>query len=157
MTDCLGERIVVERLGKLHSIKESGWFISIPVFDQLRYVVDMREIAMSITPQSSITKDNVQVKVSGNLFCQFVDAERAAYGSSNPLYAVRQHAQSAMRAAIGEMELDQILHARALLNTAIKTTVQEAASAWGIEVKRYEITEITPDRFITEVAIHHHR
>lgn len=114
----------MERLGKLHSIKESGWFIAIPFIDQIRFVIDMREKALQISPQSSITKDNVHVSVSGNLFCQFVDAEKAAYGSSNPLYAVRQHSQSAMRAAIGEMELDQILHARAKLNAIITSTVQ---------------------------------
>lgn len=63
---------------------------------------------------------------------------------------VKQHAQSAMRAAIGELELDQILHARAQLNSMIRAAVQEAAAAWGLEIKRYEITEIHPDRHITE-------
>ena len=76
-----GERMVVERLGKLNSIKESGWFVAIPFIDQIRFVVDMREKALSITPQSAITKDNVHVQVSGNLYCQFVDPEKAAYGS----------------------------------------------------------------------------
>lgn len=56
-----------------------------------------------------------------------------------------------MRAAIGEMELDEILHARASLNSIIKKSVAEAASDWGISVKRYEITDMTPDKFITEV------
>ena len=110
----------------------------------------MREKALSITPQSAITKDNVSVKVSGNLYCQFVDAEKAAYGSKHPLYAVKQHAQSAMRAAIGELELDEILHARARLNSMIRNAVQEAAAAWGLEIKRYEITDVAPDRTITE-------
>lgn len=142
--------MVVERLGKLNSIKESGWFFAIPFIDQIRFVVDMREKALSITPQSAITKDNVHVQVSGNLYCQFVDPEKAAYGSKNPIYAVKQHAQSSMRAAIGELELDQILRARAELNTVIRATVQEAAEAWGLEIKRYEITEVSPDKFITE-------
>lgn len=145
-----GERMVVERLGKLNAIKESGWFFAIPFIDQIRFVVDMREKALSITPQSAITKDNVHVQVSGNLYCQFVDPEKAAYGSKNPIYAVKQHAQSSMRAAIGELELDQILRARAELNTVIRATVQEAAEAWGLEIKRYEITEVSPDKFITE-------
>lgn len=142
--------MVIERLGKFKSIKSGGWFFAIPGVDKIRFVIDMREKALSVPPQSSITKDNVHVKVSGNLFCQFVSAEKAAYGSRNPIYAVKQHAQSAMRAAIGELELDQILHARAQLNTIIRTTVQEAADAWGLEIKRYEITEISPDKFITE-------
>lgn len=145
-----GYNMVVERLGKLHSIQNAGWFVAIPLVDSIKYVVDMREKALSIAPQTGITKDNVHVKVSGNLYCQFVDPNLAAYGSKNPLYAVKQHAQSAMRAALGEMELDEILHARAKLNGMIRESVQESAKAWGLEIKRYEITDISPDKFITE-------
>ena len=139
----------MERFGKLLAIQESGWFLAIPLVDQIAYVIDMRERAMAITPQSAITKDNVSVDVSGNLYFQFVDPEKAAYGSFNPLYAIRQCAQSAMRSAIGELELDEILHARAKLNDMIRTSVQGACESWGLEVKRYEITEIKPDRTIT--------
>ncbi|CAM9904947.1 unnamed protein product [Chrysoparadoxa australica] len=110
----------------------------------------MRERAMEISPQSCITRDNVSVEVSGNLYVQFVDAERAAYGSRNPLYSVRQFAQSSMRAAIGELELDEILHARAKLNRLISEGVQDASKSWGLSVKRYEITEVTPDTQISE-------
>mmetsp|Transcript_31983 Transcript_31983/g.73506 ORF Transcript_31983/g.73506 Transcript_31983/m.73506 type:complete len:381 (-) Transcript_31983:2398-3540(-) len=140
-----GYRYVVERFGKLHSIQDSGWFIAIPLVDTISYVIDVRERALDIPPQSAITRDNVAVEVSGNLFVQFVDPQKAAYGALNPLYSVTQHAQSAMRSAIGEMELDEILHGRARLNAMIKGSLQEAAVPWGLEVKRYEITEITPD------------
>ncbi len=142
--------MVVERLGKFHSIHHGGIFFAIPIIDDIRFVVDLREKSLSISPQAAITKDNVHVTVSGNLYCQFTNPEKAAYGSKNPIYAVKQHAQSAMRAAIGELELDEILHARARLNSMIQTAVQGAADAWGIEIKRYEITDITPDKFITE-------
>ena len=145
-----GQRMVVERLGKLHSIEESGWFFAIPIIDEIRFVVDMREKSLVIQPQACITNDNVAVQVSGNLYCQFIDPEAAAYGSKNPIYAVKQHAQSSMRAAIGEMELDQILRARSELNNIIRTSVQEAATAWGIEIKRYEITEVQPDKTTVE-------
>lgn len=77
-----------------------------------------------------------------------MDAEKAAYGALNPLYSVTQHSQSAMRSAIGEMELDEILHGRAKLNNLIKGSLQEAALPWGLEIRRYEITEITPDQQI---------
>ena len=145
-----GEMMVIERLGKMHEMHEGGWFFAIPLLDKIQYVVDMREKALSIVPQHCITKDNVTVAVSGVLYCQFVDAERAAYGSKNPIYSVKQHAQSSMRAAIGEMELDQILRARSELNTIIRGSVQEASTAWGLDIKRYEITEVTPDVAITE-------
>lgn len=143
-----GHTFVVERFGKLHSIELPGWFIAIPFVDSIRYVIDIRERALDIPPQSAITRDNVSVDVSGNLFVRFFDAEKAAYGSFNPLYSVTQHAQSAMRSAIGEMELDEILHGRARLNTLIKGSLQEAAQPWGLEIRRYEITEITPDEKI---------
>lgn len=143
-----GHRYVVERFGKLHSIEDSGWFIGVPFVDKIAYIVDIRERAMDIPPQSAITRDNVSVEVSGNLFVRFNDAEKAAYGAFNPLYSVTQHSQSAMRSAIGEMELDEILHGRARLNSLIKGSLQEAAVPWGLEIRRYEITEITPDNQI---------
>ena len=143
-----GKVMVVERLGKLLDVKTSGYFFAIPFIDQISYVIDLREIAIDINPQSAITKDNVSVAVSGNVYIVVVDPERAAYGARDPLYAIMQHAQSAMRSAIGEMELDEILHERARLNTLIKGSVQEAAIAWGIDIKRYEITEIVPDEVI---------
>jgi len=143
-----GKVMVVERLGKLHDLKTSGYFLAVPIIDQISYVVDLRERAIDINPQAAITKDNVSVTVSGNVYVRFVDPEKAAYGARNPLYAVVQHAQSAMRSAIGEMELDEILHERARLNSLIKGSVQDAAVAWGIDIKRYEITEIVPDEVI---------
>lgn len=140
--------MVVERFGKLYSIHDPGFFFAIPLVDEVSYVIDVREQAIDIPPQSTITRDNVSVDVSGNLFMAFVDPERAAYGATNPIYAAVQHAQSAMRSAIGEMELDEILHERARLNSVIKGNLQEAAVVWGLDVRRYEITEITPDAVI---------
>uniref|UniRef100_A0A7S3LBD5 Band 7 domain-containing protein n=1 Tax=Amphora coffeiformis TaxID=265554 RepID=A0A7S3LBD5_9STRA len=143
-----GHKYVVERFGKLHAVQDSGLFLGIPIVDNIAYVIDMRERALDIPPQSAITRDNVSVEVSGNLFVRFYDAEKAAYGALNPLYSVTQHAQSAMRSAIGEMELDEILHGRARLNSMIRGSLQEAAEPWGLEIRRYEITEITPDQQI---------
>ena len=147
-----GHKYVVERFGKLHAVQDSGLFLAIPFVDNISYVVDMRERALDIPPQSAITRDNVSVEVSGNLFVRFYDAEKAAYGALNPLYSVTQHAQSAMRSAIGEMELDEILHGRARLNAMIRGSLQEAAEPWGLEIRRYEITEITPDQQVSIVV-----
>lgn len=83
-----GKRMVVERFGKLQSIHESGYFLAVPFVDSIAYVIDVRERAVDILPQSAITRDNVSVEVSGNLFVRVVDPERAAYGARNPLYAV---------------------------------------------------------------------
>ena len=143
-----GYRYIVERFGRIHRVHESGLFFAIPLVDSISYVIDVRERALDIPPQSAITRDNVSVEVSGDLFVCFVDPEKAAYGALNPLYSVSQHAQSAMRSAIGEMELDEILHGRARLNSMIRGTLQEAAEPWGMEIRRYEITEISPDQKI---------
>ena len=91
MSQFLTERVSVDDagyLGVMQPVISGGWFLALPIIDNIRYCVDMRERAMNIRPQSAITKDNVHVQVSGNLYCQFVDAEKAAYGSKNPLYAV---------------------------------------------------------------------
>jgi hypothetical protein len=85
-----GHKYVIERFGKLHSIQDSGWFLAIPFADQIAYIIDIRERAMDIPPQSAITRDNVSVEVSGNLFVKFQDAQNAAYGALNPLYSVTQ-------------------------------------------------------------------
>ena len=89
-----GYKYVVERFGKLHSIQDSGYFFAIPWVDQIAYVIDIRERAMDIAPQAAITRDNVSVEVSGNLFVKFQDPQAAAYGALNPLYSVTQVGQT---------------------------------------------------------------
>lgn len=145
-----GENMVIERFGKKLYTQEPGLFFAIPLVDRIAYRVDMREQAIEIPPQSTITKDNVTVDVSGCLYVKFEDAEKAAYGSSDPIYAVTQFAQSTMRAAIGEMELDEMLHARTNLNNIIRQAVQEGAEPWGLSIKRYEITDVRPDEAISK-------
>ncbi len=103
-----GEKMVIERLGKYERVQDPGWFLAIPLIDRIAYRVDTRETAVKIPPQNAITRDNVSVEVSGNLYTQFQDPAKAAYGSANPLYSIKQHAQSSMRAAIGELELDEV-------------------------------------------------
>ena len=85
-----GHKYIVERFGKLHQIHDSGLFFAIPFVDSIAYVVDVRERAMDIAPQTAITRDNVSVEVSGNLFIKIQDAQNAAYGALNPLYSVTQ-------------------------------------------------------------------
>jgi regulator of protease activity HflC (stomatin/prohibitin superfamily) len=145
-----GERHVVERLGKLHTVQDSGWYLAIPFIDNIAYIIDMRERALDVEPQSAVTRDNVRVDVTGVVYIVFNDPEAACYGAANPLYSVVQHAQSAMRSAIGEMELDEIFHNRNKLNESVMSAVQEASKAWGIQIKRYEITDVRPDRHIAD-------
>lgn len=143
-----GHTKIVERFGKMLAVEDPGWFFAIPLVDKIKFL-DMREITIEIDPQRTITKDNVHVDVSGNIFIIFNDPQKACYGAANPVYSVQQHVQSAMRAAIGKMELDELLHNRNQLNDEIKVALQTAAGDWGMEVKRYELTEISPDHHIT--------
>lgn len=84
------KRYVVERFGKFLTIEDSGWFLGVPFVDKIAYIIDVRERALDIPPQSAITRDNVSVEVSGNLFVLFNDPQKAAYGAFNPLYSVMQ-------------------------------------------------------------------
>lgn len=144
-----GTMMLVERMGRIHAVQQPGWFIAVPLLDRIRYVVDMRERVVPIVPQEAITRDNVNVWLSGIVAVQFVDVMKAAYGSANPLMAIRQHAEGVVRSAIGEMELDEAFHDRRRLNTIIREAIQPAAQPWGIRVMRYEVLNLVPDERIS--------
>ena len=144
-----GELHLIEHFGKYHDTKNSGFYFAVPLVDKIT-VVDMREKAIAIEPQMAISRDNVSVKMSGVVYLRFVDPKKAAYGHFSPLFAVLKHSESAMRAAIGELELDSLFHDRAAINAKISTAITAAAGEWGIQVLRYEVTEIMPDHTISE-------
>lgn len=145
-----GEHHVIERFGRLHHVQTAGLYTALPLVDRIKYRIDMREKAIPIEPQTGISRDNVSIRMSGVLYTRFVDAEVAAYGHYNPLFAVVQHAQSAMRAAVGDIELDSLFHDRNLVNKKITEAIHEASQNWGLSVLRYEVTDITPDRRISD-------
>lgn len=144
-----GEKHVIERFGSYLQTNGPGLYFAIPLIDKVKRI-DIREKAVIISPQMAISRDNVSVRMSGVVYLRFVDAEKAVYGHYSPLFATLQHSQSAMRAAIGELELDALFHDRASLNVKITTAISEAAANWGIEVLRYEVTEILPDKTISD-------
>lgn len=136
------DNIIIERLGKYSRLQKPGIFLAIPLIDKLRYVIDMRELTIPIEPQHSITQDNVTLSIAGVVFIKFVDPYKTAYGVSDPIYAVTQFAQSAMRSIVGKHTLDEIFHKREKLNEYIIESLKEGIENWGIKVLRYEITEI---------------
>lgn len=144
-----GELHVVERFGRFVSIERPGLYFTIPIIHNIKKV-DMREQAIPIDPLMAISRDNVSVRMSGVVYLRFENAQEAIYGHYSPLYACLQHAQSAMRAAIGEMELDSLIHDRTAINTKITLAISDAATKWGIQVLRYEVTEISPDHIISQ-------
>ena len=135
---------VVERLGRFHRVLGPGLNPLIPFTDRIAYRFDTREIPTEVAPQVCISLDNTTLTVDGFLYLQITDPVKAAYGSSSPMNAAMQLAQTTMRSEIGKLHLDQALSSRQLLNTAVAASVDEAAVNWGIKVLRYEIKDINP-------------
>ena len=139
---------IVERLGRFHRALSPGLNILVPFMDRVAYRFDLREVPSEVPPQVCISLDNTTLTVDGFLYLQITDAVKAAYGSSSPMVAAMQLAQTSMRSEIGKLHLDQALSSRQLLNTAVAAAVEEAAVNWGIKVLRYEIKDITPPQEI---------
>ena len=135
---------IVERFGRYRITLHGGLNIIIPFVDRIAYRWDMRELVRDVPAQSATTKDNIRVDIDGVLYCQIVDPKLASYGSSDPLRAVVELAQTTMRAQIGRMDLDDTLSKRDDINDVVVDEVNAAAVPWGILVKRYEINDIVP-------------
>lgn len=140
--------MVVERLGKLHGVLSPGFYVNVPLVDQLK-LIDMREVFLPITPQASVTRDNVRVQASGSLFVQAVDPVKVCYGAANPHQAVCIHAQSVMRTEIGKIDLDTLFHNRSILNDGVFNQLRAAVEPWGIKVLRYELTNVEADEQVS--------
>lgn len=139
----------IERFGKLHRPAEYGLNYTIPLIETIRKVT-LREVAVNINPQSSVTKDNVQVTTAGAVYFKVCDPQKACYATADLLGTIVIHAQSSMRSAVGLMELDTLFHNRSQLNEEILKSIQSAARDWGVDIYRYEITEVTPDQRVSE-------
>jgi regulator of protease activity HflC (stomatin/prohibitin superfamily) len=133
---------IVERLGRFHRALMPGLNVLVPFMDRVAYRFDLREVPSEVPPQVCISLDNTTLTVDGFLYLQITDAVKAAYGSSSPMVAAMQLAQTSMRSEIGKLHLDQTL------NAAVAAAVEEAAVNWGIKVLRYEIKDITPPQEI---------
>ena len=135
---------VVERLGRFYAVLEPGLNFVIPFVDRVAYRHDLREIPLDVPSQICITKDNTQLQVDGILYYQITDPKLASYGSSNYVVAITQLAQTTLRSVIGRMELDRTFEERDQINATVVAALDEAASAWGVKVLRYEIKDLTP-------------
>ncbi|MGH6739000.1 MAG: SPFH domain-containing protein, partial [Bradyrhizobium sp.] len=139
---------IVERFGRFHRALSPGLNVLVPFMDRVAYRFDPREVPSVVPAQVCISLDNTTLTVDGFLYLQITDAVKAAYGSSNPMNAAMQLAQTSMRSEIGKLHLDQALSSRQMLNAAVAAAVEEAAVNWGIKVLRYEIKDITPPQAI---------
>lgn len=140
--------MVVERLGRFHTILGPGLNLIIPFVDRIAYQHSLKEIAMDVAPQVCITRDNTQITVDGVLYYQVTDAKMASYGAENYVAAISQLAQTSLRSEIGKLELDKTFEEREQLNKAVIAALDAAAATWGVKVLRYEIKDISPPQEI---------
>lgn len=136
------EAWVVERMGKFNSILDPGLNLLIPFIDRVKYVQNLKEIAIDVPKQSAVTTDNVTLSIDGVLYLKVVDAFKTSYGVEDPEFAITQLAQTTMRSELGKIALDSVFRERESLNIAIVEAINKAANAWGIACLRYEIRDI---------------
>jgi regulator of protease activity HflC (stomatin/prohibitin superfamily) len=135
---------IVERLGKFHKMAEQGINVIIPFIDSFRNVVDLREQVVDFPPQPVITKDNVTMTIDTVVFYQVTDPKAYAYGVENPLLAIDNITTTSLRNIIGELELDETLTSRDVINARMRSVLDAATGAWGIKVHRVEVKNIVP-------------
>jgi len=140
---------LVERLGKFYKTLSPGIHFVIPVIDKVTKV-DMREHVIDVPPQEVICKDNVVVSVDAVVYYRIIDAPKAVYNVGNFLQAIIKLAQTNLRSIIGEMELDQTLSGREIINTKLREELDKATDQWGVKVTRVEIQKIDPPREIQD-------
>lgn len=139
-----GELHVIERFGKYKKVINPGLYCAIPFVDKIAYIVETKELCLRIDPEEAITKDNAVVILGGNLYLQYIDAQKAAYGSKNPTYAALQLAQSVMRTQVGKLELDELFSNRKTINDEVVEHMKNNTKMWGSIIKGFEITSLSP-------------
>ncbi len=143
-------KYVVERLGAFHSTWSVGVHFLAPFIDKVSYVVTMKEQVKDFDPQPVITKDNVTMQIDTVVFFQVTDPKLYAYGVENPILAIENLSATTLRNIIGELDLDETLTSRDIINTKMRSILDEATDPWGIKVNRVEVKNILPPKDIRE-------
>lgn len=135
---------LVERFGKYRARFDSGFHVTAPFIDRIAYKIDLREAVYTFQPQSVITKDNATIDITTVVYLQVVDPISYAYNIRRPLEAVENLTATTLRNVIGEMDMDETLAGRDTINNKLRVVLDETTDAWGIQVKRVEVKDITP-------------
>ncbi|MDR0319877.1 MAG: paraslipin [Treponema sp.] len=141
---------VIERIGTYNSTWGTGIHVKLPFLDQIAARVTLKEQVADFAPQPVITKDNVTMMIDTVIFMQITDPKLYAYGVINPLNAIENLATTTLRNIIGELELDETLTSRDMINNRMRIVLDEATDPWGIKVNRVEVKNITPPKSIQE-------
>ena len=135
---------VIERLGAFHGSWSTGLHVKIPFVDKIAKKVSLKEQVIDFPPQPVITKDNVTMQIDTVVYFQITDPKLYAYGVERPISAIENLTATTLRNIIGELELDHTLTSRDVINTKIRSILDEATDAWGIKVNRVELKNILP-------------
>lgn len=141
---------VIERLGAYTDTWSTGLHIKIPFIDRVAKKVILKERVVDFPPQPVITKDNVTMKIDTVVYYQITDPKLFAYGVSRPIVAIENLTATTLRNIIGQLELDETLTSRDLINTQMRSILDEATDPWGIKVNRVEVKNILPPKDIQE-------
>ena len=139
---------VIERLGAFHAVWSVGLHFKLPFIDRIQRVVSLKEQVADFPPQPVITKDNVTMQIDTVLYFQITDPKLYAYGVENPMNAIENLTATTLRNIIGELELDQSLTSRDVINARMRSILDEATDPWGIKVNRVELKNILPPKDI---------
>lgn len=141
---------VVERLGAYQQTWSVGLHLKMPFIDKVAKKVLLKEQVVDFAPQPVITKDNVTMRIDTVVFYQITDPKLFAYGVENPIMAIENLTATTLRNIIGEMELDQTLTSREVINTKMRASLDIATDPWGIKVNRVELKNIIPPAAIQD-------
>ena len=135
---------VIERLGAFHAVHGVGMHLKIPFIDRIARRVSLKEQVLDYPPQPVITKDNVTMQIDTVVYFQITDPKLYAYGVEQPMAAMETLTATTLRNIIGDLELDQTLTSRDVVNTKMRAILHEAPDPWGIKVNRVELKNILP-------------
>lgn len=139
---------VIERLGAFQSTWGVGIHVKVPLIDKIAKKVLLKEQVVDFPPQPVITKDNVTMQIDTVIFFQITDPKFYAYGVDRPMAAIENLSATTLRNIIGDLELDQTLTSREIINTKMRIVLDEATDPWGIKINRVEVKNIIPPKEI---------
>ena len=139
---------VIERLGAFHTVWGVGLHMKVPFIDRVARKVSLKEQVLDYPPQPVITKDNVTMQIDTVVYFQITDPKLYAYGVEQPMAAMETLTATTLRNIIGDLELDQTLTSRDVVNTKMRSILDEATDPWGIKVNRVELKNILPPQDI---------